>query len=80
MKRFHPTLVTLLIAHVIGSYCSGLLPVILERILHPNFHGPVLSAWSSFFAALALPAITPLFLIGETVAAFPHYYHYLPEY
>ena len=80
MKRFHPTLLTLLIAHVIGSYCSGLLPVIIGRILHPDFHGPGFATWSDVIAWVSLPAIIPVFLVSETVVAFPHYYHYLPQY
>jgi thiol-disulfide isomerase/thioredoxin len=80
MKRFRPTLVTLLVAHVVGSYCGGLFPLILERVLHHNHNALIFGTWSHVFAGLALPAIIPLFLVSETVGAFPHYYHSLPQY
>jgi AhpC/TSA family len=80
MKRLRPTLVTLLLSHVIGSYCAGLFPLFLERVLHPDAHGPGLGTFTHLFACLALPAIIPIVLISETAGAFPHYYHYLPQY
>jgi len=73
MKRLHPDLLTLLLAHVAGSYC-GYIPALLTRLMAPELHQR--GGW--IYVCLA-PVCTPIYLALMTVADFPHYHSYVPQ-
>jgi peroxiredoxin len=70
MKRVFPYVVTLLLAHVIGSY-GALVPSILENALKLNEHG-------NWILVCFAPIFTP-FLVLLTVMDFPHYLSDMPQ-
>ncbi|HZZ44276.1 MAG TPA: TlpA disulfide reductase family protein [Tepidisphaeraceae bacterium] len=72
MKKPHPTLLTLLLAHIAGSYSAYLPTLILFFQGHePNPQG----LWIISLA----PICTPIYLALTTITDFPHYYSTLPQ-
>jgi peroxiredoxin len=71
----YPNLLTLFLAHVIGSYC-GYFPTLLRWFLYPELFVSERGSW--MYMCLA-PILTPIYLVVMTVAQFPHYATYMPQ-
>jgi len=67
-----PQLLTLVLAHIAGSYGFCILPLMERMLYRVNDQG----AWICVCLA---PLIAPIYLVVMTVVDFPHYYNYMPE-